>query len=82
MSLRKSALSGMFWTFVQQMSTQGITFIVSIILARLLLPEEFGLIALLSVFMNVGNTLVNSGLSKSLIRTSNPDDDDFSSVSS
>ena len=80
MSLRKSALSGMFWTFVQQMSTQGITFIVSIILARLLLPEEFGLIALLSVFMNVGNTLVNSGLSKSLIRTSNPDDDDFSSV--
>ncbi|MCO6499205.1 MAG: lipopolysaccharide biosynthesis protein [Vicingus serpentipes] len=80
MSLRKSALSGMFWTFIQQMSTQGISFLVSIILARILLPQEFGLIAMIAVFMNVGTVLINSGLSKSLIRTVNPDQDDFSSI--
>lgn len=80
MSLRKSALSGMFWTFVQQMSTQGITFVVSIILARLLLPEEFGLIALLSVFIALGNVIINSGLSQSLIRTENIEESDYSAV--
>lgn len=80
MSLRKSALKGMFWTFIQQMSTQGISFVVSIILARILLPEEFGLIALLGIFVSIGNVLINSGLSQSLIRTSNPDKDDFSTV--
>lgn len=80
MSLRKSALSGMFWTFIQQMSTQGIAFVVSIILARILLPSEFGLIALLTVFIAIGNELVKSGLSQSLIRTENPSDEDFSTV--
>lgn len=79
-SLRKTALSGMVWTFIQQASTQGIGFIVSIILARLLLPSEFGLIALLSVFIAVGTTLINSGLSLSLIRTKEVDDDDYSTV--
>lgn len=79
-SLRKTALSGMVWTFIQQASSQGIAFIVSIILARLLLPSEFGLIALLSVFIAVGTTLINSGLSLSLIRTKEVDDDDYSTV--
>lgn len=79
-SLKKSALSGMFWTFIQQFSTQGITFVVSVILARILLPEEFGLIALLTVFIGVGNVLVNGGLSQSLIRSIEVDDDDYSTV--
>ena len=80
MSLKQQALKGMFWTFIQQMSTQGIGFIVSIILARLLLPQEFGLIALLGIFIGIGNVLINSGLTESLIRTENPTDDDFSTV--
>ncbi len=80
MSLKKKALSGMLWTFIQQMSTQGISFVVSILLARILLPEDFGLIAMIAVFMNIGTVLINSGLSKSLIRTIDPDQDDFSSV--
>lgn len=79
-SLKKSALSGMYWTFIQQMSSQAIGFIISIILARILLPEEFGLIALLGVFIAIGNTLVNSGLGLSLIRTKEVDDDDYSTV--
>ncbi len=80
MSLKKQAISGMLWTFAQQFSTQGITFVVSIILARLLLPSEFGLIAMIGVFIALGNALINSGLTQSLIRTENPDEDDFSTV--
>jgi len=80
MSLKKQALSGIFWTSLQRFSTQGISFVMSIILARLLLPEEFGLIAMIGVFLNVGTALISSGLSQSLIRTDNPDEEDFSTV--
>ncbi|MCB9173561.1 MAG: lipopolysaccharide biosynthesis protein [Flavobacteriales bacterium] len=80
MSLKKAALSGMFWTFIQQMSTQGISFVVSIILARILLPSEFGLIALISVFIAIGNALIDSGLNQSLIRTEHVTEKDYSAV--
>lgn len=80
MSLKKIALKGMFWTFIQQMSTQGISFVVSIILARILLPQEFGLIALLGVFISISRVLINSGLTESLIRTEQPTNDDYSTI--
>ena len=80
MSLKKQALSGMFWTSLQQISRQGISFLVSIILARLLLPSEFGLIAMIGIFMGLGTTLIYSGLTQSLIRTPNVDETDFSTV--
>jgi O-antigen/teichoic acid export membrane protein len=80
MSLKKQALSGVFWSSIQMFSSQGIGFVVSIILARLLLPAEFGLIALLGLFMGLGTALINSGLTQSLIRTQDADEDDFSTV--
>lgn len=80
MSLKKQALSGMLWTFTQQFSTQGISFAVSIVLARLLLPSEFGLIAMIGIFIGLGSALINSGLTTSLVRTLDPDEDDFSTV--
>lgn len=80
MSLKKTAISGMIWTFAQQFSTQLIAFGVSIVLARLLLPAEFGLIAMIAIFMGVGNALINSGLTQSLIRTPDASEIDFSTV--
>lgn len=80
MSLKNQALSGVFWSFLQLFSTQVISFIVSIILARLLLPAEFGLIAMLGIFISLGTTLINSGLTQSLIRTQDVDEEDFSTV--
>ncbi|MEO9023059.1 MAG: lipopolysaccharide biosynthesis protein [Ginsengibacter sp.] len=80
MSLRKTAVSGMMWTFGQQFGTQAIGFVVSIVLARILLPEEFGLIGMISVFIGIGTSLVNSGLTQSLIRTIEPDQEDYSTV--
>jgi teichuronic acid exporter len=80
MSLKKAALSGVFWSTIQQFSTQGITFVVSVILARLLSPAEFGLIGMIAVLMGIGTVLMEGGLGQSLIRTTNPTDEDYTTV--
>lgn len=80
MSLRKQATTGLVWTFAQQFGNQLVGFFVSLILARLLLPEEFGLIGMIAVFVSVGHTLLNGGLTQSLIRSKDLDQEDFSTV--
>ena len=65
MSLKKQALTGVFWSSLQLFGTQGIGLIVSVILARLLLPSEFGLIAMLGIFMGLAATLINIRILKS-----------------
>lgn len=80
MTLKKQVLSGVFWTSIQQFSSQGVSFLISVILARLLLPEEFGLIGMIGVFIGLGGVLMDAGLCQSLIRTTNPDEEDFSTV--
>ena len=80
MSLKKQALSGFLWSSLQLLGTQGLGLIVSLILARLLLPAEFGLIAMLGVFMGIGSTLIGGGLTQSLIRSENLDEEDYATV--
>lgn len=80
MSLRKQATSGIAWTFAQQFGNQFVGFIVSLVLARLLLPEEFGLIGMIAVFVSIGKGLLDSGLTQSLIRSKDLDQEDFSTV--
>ena len=80
MSFKKKALSGIFWSSIQSFGTQAVSFVISIILARLLLPEEFGLIAMIAVFMGIGKALFNAGLGESLIRTKDPTEEDYSTV--
>lgn len=80
MSLKKQAISGVKWNFVQQFSVQIINFIVQIILARLLMPEMFGLVAMVIVLISIGSALMDSGMTSSLIRTKNPDQIDYSTV--
>lgn len=70
----------MFWTLGQQFSVQFINFGVQIILARILLPEAFGLIAMLQIFISIGQTLLDSGMTSSLVRMKNPDQRDYSTV--
>src|SRR5690606_15123247 len=80
MSLKKKAVNGVMWTFAQQFSVQIINFAVQIILARLLSPEIFGLIAMLTIFISIGQSLMDGGMTNSLIRTKNPDQLDYSTV--
>jgi len=60
--------------------TQGIQFIVTIVLARILLPEEFGLIVLVTIFIGIAGVFVQSGFNTALIQKKNVDEVDFSSV--
>ena len=80
MTLKKQAVSGVFWTTIQQFGKQGIAFLTSLILARLLSPQEFGLIAMISVFIALGDGVIKSGLTNSLIRSENLDESDYSTV--
>jgi O-antigen/teichoic acid export membrane protein len=80
MSLKKQTLSGILWTFTETFVLRGLSFIASVILARLLGPTEFGLVGMISVFIALGNSLVDSGLSASLIRTKNADESDYATV--
>ncbi|WP_233260605.1 lipopolysaccharide biosynthesis protein [Pedobacter sp. HMWF019] len=80
MSLKQKTLSGLIWTFIQQFSVQLISFCITIILARILLPKEFGILAMLSVFIAVGNSLLEGGLTSSLIRSSGLSQEDYSTV--
>lgn len=80
MSLKKQAVSGMIWTFSQQFGTQLISFAVGIILARILLPSDFGTIAMFGILMGIATTLVDSGMTSSLIRSKDVDDRDLSTI--
>lgn len=80
MSLKKQAASGFIWAFVQQFSVQAVNFSISILMARLLLPFEFGLMGMIYVFFTIGNVLLDAGLSQSLIRTIDVDQEDYSTV--
>lgn len=80
MSLKKQALRGFIWSFLQQFSTQLIAFSVQLILARILLPSEFGLIGMLTVFIGIGTALFEGGMTSSLIRVSTVDTKDYSTV--
>jgi len=80
MSLKQQAFSGMLWTSFQTFGNQIISFLVSTILARLLLPAEFGLVGMIGIFVAVGGALISSGLPNSLIRTTDPDQEDYSTV--
>ena len=80
MSLRKQASAGLVWTFAQQFGNQIVSFVISLVLARLLLPAEFGLIGMIAIFYTIGKSLMNSGLTQSLIRSKELNQEDYSTV--
>ncbi|MCL1671853.1 lipopolysaccharide biosynthesis protein [Elizabethkingia ursingii] len=80
MSLKNQVLTGALWTYGQQFGTQIVQFGVSIILARLISPSDFGLIGMITIFIGLGNALFEGGLTNSLIRSTSLNDDDYSTV--
>lgn len=79
-NLKSSVISSLIWKFLERIGTQGIQFVVSIILARLLLPSDYGVVSMILVFTAIANVFVQSGFSTSLIQKKNADELDFSSV--
>src|SRR5690625_2543110 len=66
--LQSKTLKGLIWSFLDLMANQGIQFLIMIILARILIPEHFGLLGMVMIFVALSQTLVDSGFSQALIR--------------
>ncbi len=79
-NLRNSVLGSFFWKFCERFLNQGITFITSLVLARLLTPEDYGTIALVMVFLNLASVFIHSGFSTALIQKKDADATDYSTI--
>lgn len=79
-SLKDKTVKGVFWSAFNRFSTQGIGFVFNIIIARILLPEDYGVVAILYVFMEISNCFIDSGFASALIRKPDRTEEDFSTV--
>ena len=79
-SLKAIALKGVFWSSVERFSVQVVQMLVMLVIARLLLPKDFGLIGMLAIFIAVAQSLVDSGFSQALIRKQDRTEEDNSTV--
>lgn len=78
--MKETVISSLIWKFLERLGTQGIQFVVSIILARLLLPSDYGVVTMIMVFTAISNAFIQAGFSTSLIQQKNSDELDYSSV--
>lgn len=79
-SLKSKTLKGAFWTLLERFGTQVVGFIVSIVLARLLAPSDYGVIGILGVFLGISQMFIDCGFGSALIRKKDRTDIDFSTV--
>ena len=77
---RGTVIRSFFWKLFERLSTQLIQFVVTIVLARLLLPSEYGIIALITIFLALCNVIVDGGLNTALIQKKDVDNVDFSTI--
>lgn len=77
---KKRTITSVCWKLLERGGNQSIQLVVQIVMARILTPKEFGALAIMLVFINIGNVIVTSGLSTALVQTEEVDDSDFSTV--
>ena len=80
MVTKERIIKGVIWKSFERFGTQIISLVISIILARLLLPEDYGLVALTTIFITVASVFVTYGLGTALIQKKNADILDFSTI--
>jgi teichuronic acid exporter len=79
-SIKATAINGIKWSFIDNLANSGITFLVGILLARLLSPREFGIFGLITLFIAISNSIVDGGFTTALIRKDNVTDKDYNTV--
>lgn len=79
-SLKKKSLHGVVWSAIERFSVQGIQFIIQLIMARLLLPSDYGLIGMLAIFMSLSQVFIDGGFSNALIQKKNRNEADYTTV--
>lgn len=78
--LKDKTIKGVGWSAIDNVAQYGVTFVVSIVLARLLSPDDYGLLGLIAIFTAVCGTLINAGFTTALIRKKDATDDDYNTV--
>ena len=79
-NVKRTALSNIFWKFLERIIAQGISLVVSIVIARILTPDDYSVVALVNIFFNFANVIISGGLNTSLIQKKDSDGLDYSSV--
>ena len=79
-SIKNQSLSGIKWSAIERFGVQGIQFVISLILARILTPSDYGIIGMLAIFLAISQTIIDSGFSKALIQKQNRTETDFSTA--
>ncbi len=79
-NLKQKTISSMIWKLMERFSVQGIAFIVSIIIARILSPNDYGILSIVTVFTTIASIFVHSGLNTALIQRNDVTEDDYSTV--
>lgn len=79
-SLTSATIKGLGWSAIEKFSIQGLTFLLQIILARLLDPSDYGIIGMLAIFMQIGQVFVDTGFANALIQKKQCQQSDYSTV--
>lgn len=79
-NIKDKAVKGVGWSFVDNVASSGITFLVGLILARLLTPAEYGIMAMIAIFIAISNSIIDSGFSNALVRKINIQRIDYNTV--
>ena len=79
-SLKEKAISGMMWNAVERFGSTFFLFLSNLVLARLLMPSDFGTVAMLMVFISISETIVDAGFGSALIQKKDVDEKDYSTV--
>lgn len=79
-SLKNITVKGVGWSFIDNLASSGVTFLVGLVLARLLTPEEYGIMAMITIFIAISNSIIDSGFSNALIRKVHVERVDYNTV--
>lgn len=79
-SLKEKTLNGMIWTFIQKVSTQAISFVISVILARILSPDDYGVVALAGMLLILMSIFSDGGIGPALIQKKDADERDYNTM--
>lgn len=79
-SIKQQTLNSAKWNFIDRVATQGIHFLLGIVMARFLAPSDYGAVGMLAIFFAVSQTFIDSGFSAALIRKKDPTEEDFSTT--
>ena len=79
-SLKDKTIKGTMWSAIDNVAQFGVAFVVSIVLARLLSPDDYGLIGIITIFTTICTAIINGGFGSALIRKKEPTNDDYNTA--